>query len=252
LNKKTFLKQFIKNYKYFTLEDITKKIELDRRTIKNYLLDLKQEGIVFDAGYGVYSTLKEEFKIPVVSRIETIGRLLKKNFPFAEFTIWDTKQLQSLYQHTQAHHVTFVETDKELMNPFYDCISKEYQKTYIEKKNRDYFINFPLHLNPVVIRKKISRSPCGGVMATLGKILVDMFIDLDTYRYISEDDYRQVWRELISNYRLNIGKIVSYSKRRKCFQKLFSQLIDNNILTEVTFATFLKKEAKVIRKNNGS
>ncbi|MCD6221373.1 HTH domain-containing protein [bacterium] len=250
MNKKTFLMQFIKNYRYFTLDDITNKIELNRRTIKNYLSDLKQEGIIFDAGYGVYTTLKEEFKIPVISRIETIGRLLKKNFPFTEFIIWDTKQLQSLYQHTQAHHVTFVETDKELMNSFYDCISKKYQKTYIEKKNKNYFVNFPLHLNPVVIRKKISRSPYAGVMATLEKILVDMFIDLETYKYISEDDYWQMWRELISNYRLNIGKIISYSKRRKCFQGLFSQLIDNNILSEVTSATFLNKVAEVIRKND--
>lgn len=138
------------------------------------------------------------------------------------------------------------------MNSFYDCISKKYQKTYIEKKNKDYFINFPLHLNPVVIRKKISRSPCAGVTATLEKILVDMFIDLNTYRYISEYDYWQVWRELIPNYRLNMGKIVNYSKRRKRFQKLFSQLIDNNILSQVTSTTFLNKVAEVIRKNDGN
>lgn len=78
MDRKIFLIELIKNYKYSTLEDIVKKIELNRKTIKNCLSDLKRKGIIFDAGYGIYTTLKEEFKIPAVSRIKTIKRLLKK------------------------------------------------------------------------------------------------------------------------------------------------------------------------------
>ena len=252
MNKKTLFEEFIKKHKYFTLQKITETIPLNKKVIKNYLLEFKKQGVIFNAGYGFYTTLKEEFQIPIISRVETITRLLKKRFPFVNFIIWDTKQLQSLYLHTQVHSITFVETDQEMLSPFYDCISEKYQKTYIEKRNKDYFAQIPLYLNPVVIRKKPSRSPYKGITPTLEKILVDMFIDLNTYRYISEVDYWQIWQELSSHYRINIGKVISYSKRRKRFQSLFSQLIANKTLDEMTFAALLEEVAKVTRKKNGN
>jgi hypothetical protein len=239
---------YIKRSKYFSLSSLIKEKKVDARIAKNYLSTFKKQGIIFEAGYGAYTTLKREFQISSVSRVETIARLLKKSFPFADFIIWDTRQLQSLYHHTQAHHLTFIETEKELISPFFEAISKNYRGVFVERRSRSYFGKLPISSNPVVVRRMIRRSPHKGIKPSLEKILVDMFVDLNLYNYISEVDYWQIWRELCSQYRINIGTVVAYSKRRKCFKALFSQLIENNILTDMTFGAYFNEVAKVIKK----
>jgi len=239
---------YIKKNKYFSLRSLVKNKKIDIRLAKNYLLTFKKQGIIFEAGRGVYTTLKREFQIFSVSRVETIARLLKKDFPFADFIIWDTRQLQSLYHHTQAHYLTFIETGKELLYPFSEAVSKNYRDVFIEKRSRNFFKKLSISSNPVVVRKMVRRSPHKGIMASLEKILVDMFVDLNLYRYMSEADYWQIWRELCLQYKINIGTVAGYSRRRKCFKALFLQLIENDILTDMTFGAYFDEVAKVIKK----
>lgn len=239
----------IKKNPYFSLSYLIKETKEKPKVIKNYLLSFKEEGIIFDAGWGIYTTKKQEFKLSTLSRIETLSRLIKKEFPFSKFLIWDTRQLSSLYQHTPRYGITFVETQKELTCSFYEYISKKYQKTYLEQKNKIYFENFSLYLSPVVIRRLIKRAPYKKTQPTLEKILVDIFCDVNTYKYISWQDYWQIWQELAINYRIKIGDLISYSRRRKCFQDLFLQLIDNNIFNNMTFGALFKEVAEVIKNN---
>lgn len=239
---------YIKGNKYFSLNQLVKDRNLDKRIAKNYLLSFKKQGIVFEGGFGVYSTLKEEFQLVSHSRTQTIRNMLKHNFPFADFLIWDSRQLQPIYHHTQPHHLTFVETEKDLLSPFYERISKNYRDVFIEKHSQVYFKEFSFTHNPIVIRRMIKRSPYKGVMPVLEKILVDMFVDLNLYKYISENDYWQLWRNLCERYRINIGTVISYSKRRKCLKSLFLQLIENKIVSNVTFGAYYEEVAKVIKK----
>ena len=53
-----------------------------------------------------------------------------------------------------------------------------------------------------------------------------MFIDLNKYKYIESSDYWGIWNRLFSEYRVKIGILRNYSKRRKCFKELFAQLTD--------------------------
>ena len=80
--------------------------------------------------------------------------------------------------------------------------------------------------NPVVVRGLVSRSPRVGHVPALEKILIDMFMDLDKYNYIGRSDYLEIWRELIQEYRMNIRLVHGYSKRRKCLEGIFSQLVE--------------------------
>ena len=48
-----------------------------------------------------------------------------------------------------------------------------------------------------------------------------------------------------------LTKLINF-KKEKCFEELFLQLIDNEILNEVTFTTLLKKVAKVTYGTEGN
>jgi len=224
MNKKEKVKDYISKHKYFSLSQISNELSLDKKIVKDYLFQLKKENLLFEAGYGMYSNIEKRFCLVPKSRVNTILNFLKKEFPYTEFIIWNTQQLQPLYYYTQQHHITFIEVEKEALTAFFEAVSKNYRDTLLERKEKDYFNSFEITRNPVVIRNLFSRSPKKGYFPELEKILVDMFVDLDSYRYISLSDYRKIWDGLFSEFRIKIGFLYYYSKRRKCFEKLFSHL----------------------------
>ena len=244
MNKKGKVREYIDKHKYFSLSQIAKELSLEKKIVKDYLLQLKKKNLVFEAGYGIYSTIEKRFSLILKSRVNTLLNFLKKKFPYTKFIIWNTQQLQSLYHHTQQHSITFIEVEKEVILSFFETVSKEYRNVLVEKRNREYFNSFDITRNPIVIRNLFSRSPQKGYSPELEKILVDMFINLDKYRYISASDYWKIWERLFSEFRVKIGIFCYYSRRRKCFNKLFPQLSDISSSYRIDLCQIIKESGK--------
>jgi len=226
-SKKSLVREYIKKHRYFSLSQIARETSLGRKILWDYLSQLKAETVVFDAGYGCYSSAVKVFTLPTIERSQDIAQFVKKEFPLVtDFVVWDTKMLQSFYHHMQTHHITFVEVEKDVFSSVYDKLYLKFQNVLRERRSKVFFESFDVTRNPVVVRRLVSRSPRVGHVPALEKILVDMFMDLDKYNYIGQSDYLEMWRELIQEYRMNIRLIHGYSKRRKCLEGLFSQLVE--------------------------
>ena len=115
MNKKELVREYVKKRRYFSLSQIVEDTGLKRKLLKDYLSQLKLEGAVFDAGYGYFSSIHERFVFPYVERADEIKRFIKNKFPEVDFLIWDTKIFAPFYHHTQTHHVSFVEIEKEAL-----------------------------------------------------------------------------------------------------------------------------------------
>lgn len=226
LNKKETVREYIENHKYFSLSQIIKDTNLNKKIVLDYLSQLKQTKSVFEAGHGIYSSIETVFQLSPESRVETLLKHLKRDFPYTDFLIWNTKQLQSLYHHTQQHHITFIEVEKDSVQAFFEKVSKEYRDTIIEKRSKLYYDTFDISRNPVIVRNLISRSLKNKYIPLIEKILVDIFMDINNYKYISISDYWKIWESICLKYRINIGFVYNYSKRRKCFPSIFNKIID--------------------------
>ena len=244
MNKKEQVKNYVKKHKYFSLSQITNELCFEKKTLKDYLLQLKKNKLVFDAGYGICSSIEKRFSLIKKSRVDTLLRSLRTKFPYTKFIVWNTQQLQPLYHNTQQHNITFIEVDKEAVAPFFETVSRNYREAVIEKRNREYFDSFNIVHDPVVIRILFSRSPKKGNSPELEKVLVDMFIDLDRYKYISDADYWKIWQRLFSEFRIKIGTLCNYSMRRKCFKGLFSRLTDISVGYGIDLCHFSQKSGK--------
>ncbi|PIV54635.1 hypothetical protein COY52_12600 [Candidatus Desantisbacteria bacterium CG_4_10_14_0_8_um_filter_48_22] len=246
MNKKEVIKKYTESHKYFSLSQIVKETNLNKKILKDYLSIFKKEKRVFSAGQGIYSSIKETFELVEDSRTYTLLKHLKKNFPYTDFLIWNTRQLQSLYHHTQLHHITFIDVEKDAILPFYEKISKEYIETVIEKRSRAYYNSFNIKLNPVVIRRLVSRSlkPKNNHIPQAEKVLVDLFMDVDKYKYISSSDYWKVWEELYPRYRIDIGFVYNYAKRRGCLESIFQPIISLSRKYEIDFCQLLQESGK--------
>ena len=113
-----------------------------------------------------------------------------------------------------------------------------------ETRTQDFFGRFDVRRDPIVVRSLLSRSPREGCFPSLEKVLVDMLVDLDKYKYIGRFDYFELWRNLIRGYRINIGPLYNYSKRRRCSKALFSELIDNKNSYAIDFCHILREIGK--------
>lgn len=248
MNKKALIKEYAVKHRYFTLDEVIRETDLSIQVAKNYLHELKKAGIVFSAGKGVYSSIANEFHFDENSRVKEISWILKRKFPFVDFIIWNTLYLQPFYHHTQTHHITFVEVEMEAVNDVAEAISLSYRNVFVEKRSKNFAESLDITGNPVIVRSLIDRSPRHGHNPQLEKMLVDLFIIKDKYRTMPESDYWELWRSLYSKYRINIGKVVAYARRRKCLEALVTQIIDNKEVGQVTFGAYFELVAKVILK----
>lgn len=245
MNKRALVKEYAQKHRYFSLSQIARETGLDRKILWDYLSQLKAEKVIFNAGYGCYSSVVKVFALPKVERAQDIARFIKKEFPLVtDFVVWDTKALQSFYHHTQTHHITFVEIEKEVLPSVYDKLYLKFQNVLKERRSKVFFESFDVARNPVVVRGLVSRSSRIDHVPALEKILIDMFMDLDKYNYIGQSDYWEIWRELIEEYRMDLRVVYSYSKRRKCFEVILSQIIEINSSYSIEVCQLFKEIGK--------
>lgn len=246
MNKKALVREYIQKHRYFSLSQIARDTGLDRKILWDYLFQLKAEKVVFDAGYGCYSSVAKVFLMPTIERARDITQFIKKEFPLVtDFVVWDTKALQSFYHHTQTHHITFVEVEKEVLLSVFDKLYIKFQNVLRERKSKAFFESFDVGRNPVVVRGLVSRPPRTGHIPALEKILIDMLMDLDKYNYIGWSDYIKIWKDLIQKYRIDIRVVHGYSKRRKCLEAIFSQLIEIKSSYGIEFYQLLREVGKI-------
>ena len=244
MNKKELVREYIKKHRYFSLSQIVEDIGLKRKLSKDYLSQFKLEGAVFDAGYGYFSSIRERFIFPHVERADEIKRFIKNKFPEVDFLIWDTKIFAPFYHHTQTHHISFVEVEKEALFSVHEKLYGKYRNVLKETRTEDFFDRFDIRRDPIVVKGLLSRSPRKDHQPSLEKVLVDMLVDLDKYKYIGRFDYFELWRDLIRTYRISIRALYNYSKRRRCSKALLSELVDNKNSYAIDFCHILKEIGK--------
>jgi len=245
LNKRKLVKEFAHKHRYFTLEEVVKATGASNQLAKNYLQELKHTGIVFSAGRGVYSSVAKEFRPVEKSRVVEIRQLLKKQFPYLNFLVWNTLYFQPYYHHQQTHNITFVEVELDAIRSVADMISREYRFVIIEKASRVAPKNFDITRDPIVVKRLIKGSPQEEHMPVLEKMLVDLFVIKNKYATMLDSDYWELWRSIDKLFRVNIGVLISYARTRRYFRDILSQLIDNIGLNNVTFGAYVKYAAKV-------
>lgn len=246
LNKRALVKEYTQKHRYFSLEEVVKVSGISNQLAKNYLQELKQSGIIFSAGRGIYSFVKEEFQPQEKSRVVEIRQLLKKQYPDLDFLVWNTLYLQPYYHHQQTHNITFVEVEADAIRPVADRISRDYRFVTVEKASRVAPKDFNITRDPIIVRLLIKGSPRKRHTPTLEKMLIDLFVIKDKYSTMTDSDYWELWRSIDGLFRINVSALIAYAKNRRYFRGMISQLIDNIGLNNITFGAYIQYAGKVI------
>jgi len=218
LLKKEIEEMLKKNQRYFSREALRNLISegyssIQSGTLNRYLVDFNKHGILYGAGRGWYSFIKQSFELEQ-RPVKKIVTTLEKKYPLLFFSVWSTEQLKSFAHHMLARFAVFVYADRDAMSGIYDFLKDSGYDVWLKPRGNDAQ-KFSIGEKTVVIRPVISRERSSGHFADIEKILVDLFVEADALNLIDEDECYRIFRSVLAAGRVDIGALLNYARRRK-------------------------------------
>jgi hypothetical protein len=179
-----------------------------------------QLGVLNRIGKGKFSIGSSKIYIPELpSKIYSLNKKLKKQFPFLTCCLWDTSVINEFMVHQPGKFYILVETEKESMESVF----------YFLKEN-----NYPVYLNPdadiiskylssekkaIIIKQLVSEAPLQNIKdvntITIEKMLVDIFCDDNIFSAQQGSEMKNIFKEAIKKYNVNESRMLRYADRRR-------------------------------------
>ncbi len=229
------LKDFVTSRRYVSLRQINSFIKglgynYSRETVQKYLRELKQKEILFSAGRGYYTTNKKQFTINYDEHRNLID-LIKSKYPLLEFSLWSTKMLAPLFHHTQNQFYTFIYSEMDSLIYLRDFLTNNDFKVYLNPSKNDLGKN-PLLVNSIILRTRIERGRAEKNIASIEKILVDLFMESKRLSLIDRSEYEKIFKNSLNSYLINLSNLLDYAQRRKNREEF------QNLIAKYTNVTF--------------
>ena len=182
---------------------------------------LVEKGQLVKAGYGLYA-LPEKGKQPFVYKPseeeQTIAKLVKKKFPFANFCIWRPSVLIPYMQHIPALGMTFVDVERVAMESVFYFMQGQYPTSSIllnpTAQECERYITTEKIL---IVRALVNEAPitevAGTPVPTLEKILVDAAGDREL-NFAQGSELYTIYENAFSLNNVNKGRLLRYAARR--------------------------------------
>lgn len=226
---KSIIQDIITGKKYFTVQAVKKGLNKAGKnyiptTVNQYLYNFKEEGWLFDAGRGWYSTISRPSSVGMES-VQKLISAIEKRFPLLEFSVWSTQQLRSFAHHIMTQFTTFIYTDPDSMSAVAEHLKDLGYRVYLNPKEREVEKYFEPSPKTVVVRQSVSEEPAQKSIATVEKIMVDLFLEKERLHLMDGTEYERIFRNLVLSQRINMARLLRYAERRKVKKVLMDEIL---------------------------
>ncbi|MDP2965581.1 MAG: hypothetical protein Q8N39_06015 [Pelolinea sp.] len=220
--RKVELKQF------YLLQDP----DLTEQAFRRILYSLEKQKIIIPIGAGVYALLnallsveKKKF-IPTLSpRIQELSSIIRENFPYTHYLIWETNILNEFMTHQPSQNLIILEIDKDACESVFNRLKEQTSGIIFLEPDKltfeRYIINTP---ESIILLRLVTQSPKikakGITTARLEKILVDIFTDEDRFFAFHGQELTNIFENAFSTYWINLKTLFRYAGRRKVAMKM--------------------------------
>ncbi|WP_437373047.1 DUF6577 family protein [Maribacter litoralis] len=212
--------------------------DLKESTFSWRIYDLKKKDIIKTIGRGLYViSYKPKYKPVLSDNVLKIARKTNERFSEIQYAIWENQWLNEFTQHQVSNQMIVVEVEKEFTESLYYYLN--------DSLRMDFFLNpdekeIELYISestvPVVIKRLVTRAPISKLsdkkstvlVATLEKIMVDLFADEKLFHFYQGSELINIYEKILERYSINFTKLFSYAKRRKKEEEI-KQFINNHI-----------------------
>ena len=212
------LPELKKRAPYFSIDAVKRQlaelqISVTDGSLRQYLSDAMAEKIVYDAGKGWYSRLVEPLVLDK-KPLQKLVKLLEKEFPLLDFTVWSTLQVNPWMHHLLGKFLDFVQVDKDGMSAVAEFL-----------RDRGYDV----HENPygaaakkvaprekiIVVRPLNAHAPRDGHFSPPEAVLVDLSFEVEQLGIMDVTEFRTMASKLISSGRISWGSFLQYADKRE-------------------------------------
>lgn len=212
--------------------------DLKESTFSWRIYDLKKKDIIKTIGRGLYViSYKPKYRAMITDSIFKIARKTNEHFDDLKYSIWETQWLNEFSLHQTSNQMIVVEVEKEFTYSLYHYLNDTLQMDFFlnpDDKEIEFYISEKT--TPVVIQRMVTRAPIQKIknkksvvpIATLEKIMVDIFADESLFHFYQGSEMVNIYENIIDRYSINFTKLFSYAKRRKKEQEI-KQFISRHI-----------------------
>jgi hypothetical protein len=215
---------FAKNRKYFSIDELKnnfndRDIPFTDESVKKYLHLFKNENKIYNAGRGWYSNIANKFVLNT-EPIESLVNLIANQFPLLSFSCWSTEQIKDYFHHMQARYITYIFSETDNLPVLYNHLIQKHDNVYLNPTKWEIKKNFIIKEKTYILRPSISEEPSAEHMASIEKILIDLFLEKDRIDLISGAEFDTIFKNVITDSRINIARLLRYAKRREIRSKI--------------------------------
>ncbi|MBU1098119.1 MAG: hypothetical protein KKB34_16665 [Bacteroidetes bacterium] len=230
------IRHYSSGKKYFSFKGLKLYLKnedpnLKENTLKSALSRLKANEEIYDAGKGYYSLIKDNF-VPDEKPVRRLKNLLKEKYPFLDYYLWSTDQINVAFHHTFTSSVTFIHAEEDFLDSIKDSLRSPKYSVFVNpsiKLEIDKYVE--LDKDTIILRPSITRVSAKNHDVNIETILVDLFLERKRLILFDKSEYDRIFDYFISNYRLDIGYLLKYSARRKVQEDFISKLETHTITT---------------------
>ena len=230
--------------KSFTKNDLLKyylqtETEVNNNTLLYRISKLKKNSIINSIGRGIYIITKKDIFQP---EPDNFTKKLKKTFvsKFDEinYCVWNSSSLYSLMLHQPFTSFYVYEVEELVLKETFNLFKDNGFNAFFQPEEDiiDDYLSYTK--NAIIIKPLISRSSSyiskAVKMASIEKILVDIYYDRKIYPIFNISEQINIIENAYDNFIINISKIYSYSSRRnrKNEYKTFIETNFNNLFIQ--------------------
>ena len=194
--------------------------DLKDSTINWRVYELVKDGVLTRVSKGVFKIGENRSYKPVVdAKLRKLAMTISKQFPFAEFCLWDSAIINNFSQHLTAQGFYVVAVEKDAAESVFHFLLEKIKNTYYNPTD-DVIDNY-LYRNdtkPIVVKNMVSEAPTETIdevkVPSLEMVLVDLFCDKRLFKAFHGNELAHIYRNVFSQYSINMKKMIRYAARR--------------------------------------
>jgi hypothetical protein len=212
-------------------------------TLRWRIYKLKEDKLLLPVKRGVYSLNKKPIFKPIISKkLQRLESLYSADFsPSLTCIIWSTEWVHQFMVQQPGTHQIIIETEKSSIDSLFYHVQENSKNTYLNPSKdviRDYVLR---QKEAIIIKPIISRSPTQSVnseieIASLEKILIDLFCDQDLFLSYQGSELENIFANAWKMYSINLSALMNYAKRRKRADTFLQYVKKKNSLQELNKA----------------
>ncbi|MBI3098232.1 MAG: hypothetical protein HYY93_08335 [Planctomycetes bacterium] len=190
------------------------KAKVQPATINHYLQLLCREGVIFDAGRGWYSFLKDPVRVSPEPVAGLVGEV-RKAFPLLRFAAWSTAQVNPWMHHLIGQPVAVLDVEKDALDSVANRLEAANWKPAVNPRGESAR-RFAPHPRAVIVRALHSaapQSPDG--YATPEQLLVELRLEVEALSLMPVSEYRAMATRMAIEGRFEMASVVSYATKRR-------------------------------------